>query len=487
MKESLICAVDLGASSGRLIVGWLEEGLPVIREVHRFENALVNKNGHDCWDLEGLYQNIRIGLEKTVRGYGTPKSVSVDSWAVDFVLVDKEGELVCPPVAYRDSRTEGYLDKLSDKEKAGVYRRTAIQFLPFNTLYQLQAISDQNPEWLEDADCFLMIPDYLNYRLSGVRSSEYTNASTTQLLHAANADWDDELLYMAKAPTRLFPKPQLPGTNLGLVTDSIATVTGRTSVILAPSHDTAASVAASPLAGENSFFLSSGTWSLMGFESDDYFNDEQALGFNITSEGGINRRFRVLKNIMGLWLIQRVSKELTDTDFSQLVEAAEGAMPFRSLINPNDDRFLNPASMIAEIQSYCRETGQPVPETEGQLARCIFESLAFLYARVAQELATVRGIMPDSINVFGGGCQNELLNQMCADACNLQVVAGPVEASSLGNLINQWITHGQLESLEAARSAIAKSNDLTTFYPDAISSFESQRSRFNELFARSSS
>ena len=460
-----IAAVDIGASSGRVILSELEDGILSLTEVHRFENTLRCDDafGHQCWDLDFLEAEMRKGLA-IARGKGGLASVGVDTWGVDYVLLDEHLERIGPAVSYRDHRTDGMMKAVfGEVSRKEIYHRTGIQFLQFNTLYQLAATVRQHPEWLERARHFLMIPDYLHFRLCGVLSNEYTNATTTQLFNLHQNDWDADLLEVAGLPKTMMMLPVEAGTIIGEIpaAQNVAAI----KVVAPATHDTGSAVAAAPLETEDEAFISSGTWSLMGIESKTPFADAQALAANVSNEGGVERRYRILKNIMGFWLIQRVRKELGSPDHAGLVTEASNCAPWRSLINPQDARFLNPDNMTAEIQAFCRETGQPVPEGAGALSRCIFDSLALSYRRVKEELENLRGRPVDRIRIVGGGSQNELVNQLCADACGVPVTAGPIETTALGNVCVQMIALGQLSGLDEARALVRRSFPLTEYTP----------------------
>ncbi|EMN7478553.1 rhamnulokinase, partial [Salmonella enterica] len=347
--------------------------------------------------------------------------------------------------------------------KSEIYRRSGIQFLPFNTVYQLRALTKQQPELTAQVAHALLMPDYFSYRLTGEMNWEYTNATTTQLVNINTDDWDDTLLAWTGAKKSWFGRPSHPGNVIG---DWICPQGNRIPVVAVASHDTASAVIASPLANKHSAYLSSGTWSLMGFESKMPYTTDDALAANITNEGGAEGRYRVLKNIMGLWLLQRVLKERRITDLPALIAQTEALPACRFLINPNDDRFINPDDMRTEIQAACRETGQPVPLSDAELARCIFDSLALLYADILHELANLRGEAFTQLHIVGGGCQNALLNQLCADACGIRVMAGPIEASTLGSIGIQLMTLDELNNVDDFRQVVSANYDLTTYIPN---------------------
>ena len=459
-------AVDLGASSGRVMLARYdsEHRTLTLREIHRFVNCLQKTDGFDTWDIDSLENDIRLGLKKVCDEGIRIDSIGIDTWGVDYVLIDNVGQRVGLPVSYRDNRTTGIMAQaMKQPGKNEIYRRSGIQFLPFNTLYQLRALVEQQPELLPQVAHALLIPDYFSFRLTGKMNWEYTNATTTQLVNINTDDWDETLLAWSGADTTWFGRPTHPGNVIGYW---ICPQKNQIPVVAVASHDTASAVIASPLADRHAAYLSSGTWSLMGFESLTPYTCDAALQANITNEGGAEGRYRVLKNIMGLWLLQRVLKEQNVSDLQGLIARTAALPACRFIIDCNDDRFINPASMSAEIQAACRDAGQPVPESDAELARCIFDSLALLYARVLNELAALRGQPFSQLHIVGGGCQNELLNQLCADACGITVVAGPVEASTLGNIGIQLMTLDELNNVDEFRQVVRQNYALTTFTPN---------------------
>ncbi|MEE7532480.1 rhamnulokinase [Klebsiella huaxiensis] len=471
-------AVDLGASSGRVMLASYEPGQQTLalREIHRFTNSLQKVDGFDCWDIDSLENEIRCGLVKVCEQGILIDSIGIDTWGVDYVLLDKQGQRVGLPVSYRDSRTQGLMRHAEEQMgRADIYRRSGIQFLPFNTLYQLRALVEQQPELVSQAAHALLIPDYLSFRLTGKMNWEYTNATTTQLVNINSDNWDEGLLNWTGAPREWFGTPTHPGNVIG---HWICPQGNHIPVVAVASHDTASAVIASPLANKNAAYLSSGTWSLMGFESKTPCTSDEALKANITNEGGAEGRYRVLKNIMGLWLLQRVLKEQNVGDLSALIARTAALPACRFVIDCNDDRFINPDNMSAEIQAACRESGQPVPASDAELARCIFDSLALLYARVLNELSALRDQPFSQLHIVGGGCQNELLNQLCADACGITVVAGPIEASTLGNIGIQLMTLDELHNVDEFRQVVRQNYALTTFTPNP----ESEIARFVAQF-----
>lgn len=488
-EQRYYLAIDIGASSGRHVLGHVEDGRIVLEEMHRFDNTQVRLRGHDCWDIDMIWENILIGLEKCASAGKIPVSVGIDTWGVDFVLVDGEGNRVGDAVAYRDSRTQqvaGKVDRAVGLD--ALYRATGIQRQPFNTIYQLAALASEHPEELLSADRFLMVPEYLNYLLSGVMMNEYTNATTTNLINARTCTWDDLALEAAGAPARIFGEVAMPGTVLGNLSPEVRERVGfDTQVVLPATHDTGSAFLAVPARDDNAVYLSSGTWSLLGVENEGPITSDASRFQNFTNEGGYLKRYRFLKNIMGLWMIQSIRRELNGVDyvadsgsgrnradrewgFGDLIAAAReadasacGPSPY---VNVNDDRFLSPASMIDEIRQACRETGQSVPAGVGELMRCVYTSLTGCYADSIAELSALTGRTYTSINIVGGGCQDAYLNQMTANACGLPVYAGPIEGTSLGNLVVQMIGDGRYGSLQEARDAIRDSFNIEVYQPE---------------------
>ena len=467
-------AIDIGASSGRAIVGELDEtGRLRLTEVHRFENGLVQRAGHLCWDIDALWESVLHGLTAAHEQGLTPATVGIDTWGVDFVLLDAQDRRIGEAVGYRDARTQGVREEL---ERTGVlpfsehYARTGIQYQPFNTAYQLCALKHEHPEQLAAAHAFLMVPDYLNFLLCGEKANEYTNASTTALVGATSRDWDRELLARLGLPADIFLPACMPGCSLGHLRPEVARRVGFDSeVVLPATHDTGS---AFPARDDHAAFLSSGTWSLLGTELAAPVTTPASAAANFTNEGGYQARYRYLKNIMGLWMIQCVRRESARPDgtlpsWGELVSAAEFAhrQGFRALVDAEDARFLSPRSMVAEVRSACSDAGQPVPATTGEVACVVYDSLAADYARTVHQMEGLTDTSFTSVNIVGGGSANAYLNQATANACNLPVYAGPTEGTALGNLIVQIIHAGELEDLASARAAIASSFDIKEVLP----------------------
>ena len=471
-------AIDIGASSGRHILGHVEDGRIILEEMYRFDNKQVHKDGHDCWDMENLWTGILGGLKACKEAGKIPQTIGIDTWAVDFVLLDENGAVIGDAVAYRDGRTKE-ADKLVDKviPAQELYARTGIQKQLFNTIYQLMALKEEHLEQLEKAQSMLMIPDYFDYKLTGVMKQEYTNATSTNLVYAASKTWDYELIEMLGLPKKLFGELSMPGTVVGNLTEEIQKEVGfDATVILPATHDTGSAFLAVPARDDKAVYLSSGTWSLLGVENEEPICTEDSWKENFTNEGGAWYRFRYLKNIMGLWMIQSIRRELNGVayvagrtskyadgrqwSFPDLIEAARGAADFHSVVDANDDRFLAPESMIDAIKDYCRMSGQPVPETVGEIMQCVYLSLSRCYKEAILNLCKLTGKIYTSINIVGGGCQDMYLNEMTSKAIGLPVYAGPVEGTAIGNLIVQFIAAGEFKDLQAARDAIRVSFDI---------------------------
>ncbi|MEE1109044.1 MAG: rhamnulokinase [Lachnospiraceae bacterium] len=468
-------AIDIGASSGRHILGSVENGKIVLEEVFRFDNKQVHKNGHDCWDMDNLWNGILGGLKACKELGKIPKTVGIDTWAVDFVLLDENDNLVGDAVAYRDGRTQG-MDAVVEQAIPAelLYAKTGIQKQLFNTIYQLAALKNEHPEQLDEAKSLLMIPDYFNFCLTGVKKQEYTNATSTNLVNAREKAWDRELIERLGLPQGLFTELSMPGTVVGELTEEIQKAVGyNATVILPATHDTGSAFLAVPAKDDNAAYLSSGTWSRLGVENAEPITTEESRKQNFTNEGGAWYRFRYLKNIMGLWMIQSIRRELNGTayvagrtskyadgrtwSFPDLIAAAKGAADFTSVVDANDDRFLAPESMIDAIKDYCRESGQQVPETVGEIMQCVYLSLSRLYREAVEGLSAITGKTYTSLNIVGGGCQDMYLNQLTANATGLTVYAGPVEGTAIGNLVVQFIAAGEFENLQSTRNAIKDS------------------------------
>ena len=473
--QTCYLAIDIGASSGRHIVGTVNEGKISLQEVYRFENGVGRKNGHLCWDIESLAREVVQGLKAAHEAGYSPATIGIDTWAVDFVLLDAQGHRIGDAVAYRDERTEGMREVLEQEYGltfAEHYARTGIQYQPFNTVYQLMALKREHPEQLAAAKSFLMIPDYLNYLLCGVKANEYTNASTTALVGADSREWDLELMEQLGLPQDIFQKLQMPGTVLGHLTKEIQEQVGfDAEVILPATHDTGSAFLAVPAQDDNAAYLSSGTWSLLGVENKEAITSPESCAANFTNEGGYDYRYRYLKNIMGLWMIQSIRRELgeqtgTRPSFPELIAAAKEATDFYSCVDPDENRFLAPASMIEEVKAACRDSEQPVPETTGEVMQCVYNSLTEDYRQAVETLQSLTGKTYTSLNIVGGGSQDDYLNQQTANATGLTIFAGPTEGTALGNLMVQFMYAGIFSELAKARASIRKSFEIKEFQPE---------------------
>ena len=458
-------AVDIGASSGRVMVGTLENGKLHLSELHRFENNLIEKNGHFCWDIDSLFSEIKAGIRKCNEQGITPESIGIDTWAVDFVLLDEDDQLLTDAVAYRDPRTDEMMEQVFEIiSKEQLYSEAGIQFQPFNTIYQLFALKQTNPEILKQANSFLMVPDYLNFLLTGKKSNEYTNATSTQLVNGVTKNWDKDIIEKLGFPLEMFQDIQLPKTVLGNLKEELVSEFGfDMKVILPATHDTGSAVISVPET-EDTIYISSGTWSLIGVENEFPISSAEALAYNFTNEGGIDYRFRFLKNIMGLWMIQEVRRNYHhEYSFSELVDLSKEVEGFDSQVDVNDARFLKPANMIEAIKQYCDEKNQQVPNTPGEIAKCVYDSLATSYKEAVEQMEEILEKEYKQINVIGGGCQNELLNQLVADVTEKEVYAGPVEATAIGNIVAQFMALGELQDIHQTREMIKNSFEITKY------------------------
>lgn len=459
-------AVDIGASSGRHMLAHLEDGKIILEEIYRFSNGMKEKDGHLCWDVEALFEEILSGLEKCKEVGKIPASMGIDTWGVDYVLVGPQGNVLGHTYGYRDHRTNGMDEKvyeiISPQE---LYKRTGIQKQMFNTIYQLMAVKVQEPELMDMASDMLMMPDYFNYRLTGKRMTEYTNATTTQLVSPVTKDWDRGLIDMLGFKQEIFGPVTMAGTSVGGLKKEIRERVGfDLDVVQAATHDTACAVMSVPAAGDNFLYISSGTWSLMGVEQTEADCSEAARAANLTNEGGYDYRFRFIKNIMGLWMIQSARHEWKDAySFAELCGLAEKNGGFPSRVDVNDDAFLAPQSMIKAIQKYCRDTAQPVPETVGEISAVIYQSLALCYKKAVREIEAVTGKTYDAIYVVGGGSNADYLNRLTAKETGKTCYCGPGEATSVGNIAVQLLKEKEFESLGEVRKAIFRSFPIKKF------------------------
>ena len=443
-------AVDIGASSGRLMLGQLEDGKLKLQEMHRFKNGFEFKNNYDRWNIDYLIDEIFKGLEKIKESGYTEVSLGIDTWAVDYVLVGKDGKKLQDPISYRDKRTSNSINELTTEvSKEYIYKKTGIQFLNFNTLYQL---FEEDKELLKKTDKIMMIPDYIGYILTGKAVTEITNASTTQMLSLREGLFDKNLLEKVNVSSDQFAKLVDAGTVLGNLKEDSKYELPKVNVVTVATHDTASAVIGTPCEGQHWAYLSSGTWSLIGTELNIPENGAKAFKENYTNEWRAYGTYRFLKNIMGLWMAQCVKNELNDQySFSELAELAGEVEPFEQFINVNDQRFQNPGNMIQEIQAYCRETGQKVPETPGEIMMAIYSNLALFYANEISKLDDIMGYHIDTLNIVGGGSNVALMNQLTSIIANVDVYAGPSEATAIGNILVQMITAGDVLNVYLGR------------------------------------
>lgn len=491
MSSRWLLALDLGAETGRAMLGSFDGGRLSIREAHRFANEPVETAGQLQWDVLRLWAEITAGLHRgaSLAG-GELAAVGVDTWAVDYGLLDTRGRLIASPVHYRDRRTEGMRELAAEVVPEDVvYRATGIQFMSINTIYQLYAQARQQDPQLEWAHRLLFIPDLFHHWMAGSASSEFTVATTSQCYDPAAGAWATELLDRLGIPSRLFAPVVEPGTDLGPLLPPLrdGRGLGACRVIAPGTHDTASAVAAVPFAGkaEGAAYISSGTWSLVGLEVAEPVITEEARLANLTNEGGVFGTFRLLKNVMGLWLLQECRRALADggepPEYDDLVRQA-AASPRRGIvIDPDREAFLRPGDMPGRIRAYCREHGQPEPETTGELIRVVLESLALRYRWVVEQLERIAGRPVEVVHIVGGGSQNRLLCQMTADASGRPVLAGPVEATAIGNLLVQAISIGELSDLAEARELVARSFSIERYEPVADGYWEDAYGRLQRL------
>lgn len=458
-------AVDIGASSGRHILSHLENGKIILEEIYRFSNGMVEVDGEKVWDSQKLFEDILIGMKKCYELGKIPVSMGIDTWAVDFALLDKEDHLIGKTVGYRDGRTKGMdqeVYKVISQDE--LYERTGIQKQIFNTIYQLMAVKMKKPQELADAKTMLLIPDYFNFLLTGRKVTEYTNASTTQLLHPETKEWDFELIDMLGFPRDIFTEIKLPGTIVGELTEEIQKKVGFCcKVVLPATHDTGSAVVAVPSNEEDVLYISSGTWSLMGTELKEAICTKESMEKNLTNEGGYDYRFRYLKNIMGMWMINSAKKEIADDMSYADICAMASKTTIASIVPANDDRFLAPKNMTEEVKAACRESGQQVPEGIAEVAAVIYHSLAKCYADTMNEIEEITGKNYDCIHIVGGGSNAVYLNELTAKACGKTVYTGPTEATAVGNVAAQMIAAGELADLKSARECIFHSFKINKY------------------------
>ncbi|MFP4283476.1 MAG: rhamnulokinase [Opitutales bacterium] len=482
-------AVDLGATSGRVIAGAVHDGVLKLKEVHRFPTLGVRLNSGYHWDVLGLYSSVLEGLRRAAQEYGERiAGIGVDTWGVDYALLDRHGRLLGNPHQYRDSRTDGLIEAVQETISAEtIYAETGSQFLAFNSIYQLRAEQVKEPARLEAAADLLFLPDLFAYWLCGAKVQERTIASTTQLWNPQREAWSDSLLEALGLPKRLFRPVTEPGTEIGTLLGHVQEETGlgAVPVLAVAGHDTGSAVAGAPLVADNPAFLSSGTWSIMGCELPRPIVNEAARAGGFSNEAGVEGTTRFLKNICGMWLIEQLreqwSKEGHDYSYDNLLDMAREARPFLSLIDPDDARFARPGRMADRLCDYCRETGQAVPETKGELVRLAFESLACKYRLVFDTLEKLAGRTFPALRIVGGGSQNAFLNQCTASALGKPVLAGPVEATSLGNLLLQMKARGAIADLAEGRRLVENSFATREFHPEDTAAWREPVQRLQQL------
>ena len=520
----MFLAVDLGATSGRTIVGSIADGIVRQEELTRFDNHLIEQGGHFYWDIYALYREIISALKKAATLHLDIESIGIDTWGVDFVCIGEDGAPLRLPRAYRDpsnfAAMDHYLANVTNRKE--LYEATGTQIIYFNSLFQLHGMRQQGDSALQHARRILFMPDAISYMLTGEAVCEYTIASTSQLIDPHTRDFNDQLLKSIGLSREMFGRLVMPGTVVGTLSEEVQRLTGLGAipVVAVAGHDTASAVAAVPASDTHFAYLSSGTWSLMGIEMPQPVVNEWSSERNFTNEGGIEHTIRLLKNICGMWLYERCRKEgfrrreergerkeesgkrreergkrreergkwkengNEPLGHSELMQLAAEAEPFRCLINPDDEVFANPESMTEAIQDYCRQTEQPIPETPGQLCRCIFESLALRYRQV---LGDLREVAPDDIRVLhiiGGGSRNQMLNQFAANACAIDVLAGPQECTAAGNILMQAKAAGQVADRWQMRQTVARSNELQRYTPQQLPVWDKAYDNFLNIIAR---
>lgn len=494
MPDQCYLAIDVGAESGRVVAGLFDGRQVRLEEVHRFPNGPVHVAGTMRWDVLRLWSEIQQGLAKGAQAFGNAAvSVGVDTWGVDYVLLSRGDEMLGQPYHYRDARAGGVMDwSFTQVPRREIFAQTGVQFMPINTLYQLIAMQQSQPRLMELAERFLMMPDLFHWLLCGSQVVEFTNATTSQCFDPTTRNWAFDLLRKFELPVSMFPEIVPPGTRLGKLRGDVAERCRlpRLEVVAPATHDTGSAVAAIPTnkTGSASWaYISSGTWSLIGVELPQPVLTPRVLELNVTNEGGIDGTYRLLKNIMGLWLVQECHRSFErqgrSLGYADLARLAAEAPPFRSLINPDAAQFLSPADMPSEIRAWCESHGQPPPEAEGQFVRCALESLALKYRMVLGWLEELSGMPVEVVHIVGGGTQNELLNQFTANACGRPVITGPVEATALGNVLVQARTAGALATLSDMRAVVRASSTLKQYDPQDQPAWTAATARFRELLS----
>ncbi len=487
-------AIDLGAESGRAILGTLDGGRLSLSEAHRFGNGPVCLPDGLHWDVLRLWDEIKTGIALAVRKQGRAlESVGIDTWGVDFGLLDRQGTLLSNPYHYRDSRTDGMLDKAFRRmSRQQIFQLTGIQFMQINSLYQLLSMVESQSPVLDVAETFLTMPDLFNFWLTGQSACEFSNATTTQCFDPRRRNWAEPLLTAMDIPRRIFPKVIPPGTVLGTMCQAVAKETGAGQIpVIAPAcHDTGSAVAAAPAKKADFCWISSGTWSIMGAELHEPVISQDSLAFNFTNEGGVNDTFRFCKNIAGLWLVQECrrtwARQGQDHSYAELIGMAAQAPALLSVIDPDDGEFLKPGDVPERVRTFCQRTGQVAPESKGAVVRCALESLALKYRWVLEKLEHCTGRRLEPIHIVGGGTQNQLLNQFTADATGRVVVTGPVEATAIGNILMQAVALDHIGSLSEAREMVSRSFATRLYEPGDRAGWDSAYDHLLRLIEQSS-
>lgn len=486
-RHEALLGIDVGAESGRGLVGTFDGNRVILEEIHRFPNRPVRLHGHLHWNPYDLFSGIVESLHRATRSYRI-QAIGIDTWGVDFGLLGPDDVLLGVPFHYRDDLAHGMMEEAIDQIGAEIiFDETGIQFLPFNTLYQLIALKKHKPNLLGEARSLLMMGELFTFWLTGEKVGEFTNASTTQLLNPHTRTWSQKLFEIFDLPMHIMPTVVAPGTMVGRLTSDLAKSTGagEIPVIVPAVHDTGSAVAAVPATGDAWCYISSGTWSLIGVESPTPVISPLSRDYNFTNEGGVADTYRLLKNVMGLWLLQECRRHWAshgdDYTYEELMYRAESAPRFRTLIDPDDRRFLSPGNMPEKIAAFARETGQAQPTSPGEFARCIFESLALKYRYVIERLEEMTSQKIRVIHVVGGGSKNTLLNQLTADATGRTVIAGPTESTAMGNLLVQAISLGLIADIRQAREISRESSELKHFTPTDQSKWEDAYDRLTQL------
>lgn len=487
MKKNAYLAFDFGAESGRAILGSIENNRLHLEEIHRFANGMLNLFGRFHWNIYRLYEEILTSLNLCAEKGISLKSIAFDTWGVDFALLAPDGSVLGLPFAYRDSHTKQSMPQVFETiSPEEIYRLTGIAFMQFNSLYQLQALKRDNSPFLQSAKDLLFMPDLFNYMLTGVKKTEFTFATTSQLFNPHTQSWESALFEAIGVSPALMQEVVPPASPIGKLRSDVCKKTGinQTTVTAVASHDTNSAIAAAPAQGENWAYISSGTWSLMGIENKSPIINEQVRKMNFTNEGGIGNSFDFLKNIMGLWLLQQTRKAWSKEkkyDYAELVEISRRAKPFACFVDPDEESFLNPPDMPQAIVEYCRKTGQQPPTEHSAFVRCIFDSLALKYRYVLDQIREAASRQIDKIHVIGGGAQNRLLNQFTANATGVPVVAGPFEATAIGNIMVQALSTGNVSGLSHMRQVVLNSFETETFRPTDRAKWEQAYENFRKL------